>query len=46
MAKMEVYKSKAAMAKHEKGESAKKADKEDKSGMKDVVRKAPKKKGK
>ena len=45
MAKPEIFKSKAAMAKHEKAESPKKVAFEKKSGEKDVIKK-PFKKGK
>ena len=43
---MEMYKSKAAMAKHEKGEPATMKAKEKKSGMKNMVGNSKKKKGK
>jgi len=44
MAKMEMYASKSAMKKHEKGEGPKMAAMEKKMGIKDVVKKASAKK--
>jgi len=43
MAKMEMYASKSAMKKHEKGEGSKMAAMEKKMGIKDVVKKSAKK---
>jgi hypothetical protein len=44
MAKMEMYASKGAMKKHEKGEGSKMAKMEKKMGIKDVVKKSSTKK--
>lgn len=44
MAKMEMYASKSAMKKHEKGEGSKMAKMEKKMGIKDVVKKSSTKK--
>ena len=44
MAKMEMYASKSAMKKHEKGEGSKMAMMEKKMGIKDVVKKSAAKK--
>ena len=46
MAKFEMYASKAAMKKHEKGEGKKMQMLEKKAGVKNVVKKAAKKPGK
>jgi hypothetical protein len=46
MAKVEMYASKAAMKKHEKGEGSKMAKMEKKMGIKDVVKKTAKKSAK
>ena len=46
MAKMEMYASKGAMKKHEKGEGAKMRMAEKKAGVKNVVKKAAAKKAK